>query len=464
MKQHFVGATLRVRLGVIVAAASFLAVGARAQEANRISGRVIDAAEHQVIPAAQVVVTGTTIGINTSDSGTFTFRVPLDAKTMTIRRIGYLAQTVTITPGKTDYTISLTKDVLRLETQVVTGVATSVASQNAANAVAVVTTQEVNQVPAPTLENSLEGKIPGAVIESNNSGAPGGGIEIQVRGVTSIFGNTEPLYVVDGVIADNETVNADENAINGSGGGQTSTGQFVSGAPSMEDNAPNRMADINPDDIESIEVLKGASASAIYGSKASAGVVVITTKRGTSGKARWTVNGQVGHFDLANTVRDRTFPTLASAQSWYIEDKTHDTAPAKVAADNAFIAGIYGGNQDYQTQLFGNPAAAYQTNVSVSGTSGNTQYYLSGLSKYDNGIMYNTGYNKQSIRSNITQQFSAPITVSANLNYLHTVTERGILGKRQHWYQPVQCLLVYAAVREPADGGSGRRVAIQPLW
>ncbi len=309
-----------------------------------------------------------------------------------------------------------------------TGVSTTVASQNAANAVSVVTTQEVNQVPAPTLENSLEGKIPGAVIESNNSGAPGGGLEIQVRGVTSIFGNAEPLYVVDGVIADNETVNADENAINGSGGGMSSTGQAVSGAPSSEDNAPNRIADINPDDIESIEILKGASASAIYGSKASAGVVVITTKRGTSGKAKWTVNGQVGHFALANTVRDRTFPTLASAQAWYIQDKTHDTAPAKVAADNAFISGIYGGNQNYQTQLFGNPAAAYQTNVSVSGTSGNTQYYLSGLSKYDDGVMYNTGYNKQSIRSNVTEQFAAPITVSANLNYLHSVTNRGISG------------------------------------
>jgi len=403
-------------------------MGAQAQE-TRISGRVLDATERAPIGAAAVLVTGTTIGQNTTDSGTFNFRVPADAKSMTVRRIGYLAQTIPIAAGKTDYTVTLQKDVLRLETTVVTGVATSVASQNAANAVAVVTTQEVNQVPAPTIENSLEGKIPGAQIESNNGGAPGGGLQIQIRGITSINGNTNPLYVIDGVIADNETVNADENAINGSGGGVSSTGQYnVSGAPSSEDNAPNRIADINPDDIESVEILKGASASAIYGSKASAGVVIITTKKGTTGKAKWSVNGQVGHFDLGNVLPTRSFPTLGSAQTWYVNDHQHDTAAAAIAADNAFIAGIYSGVQNYQTELFGNPQAAYQTNVSVSGSAGSTQYYLSGLSKYDNGILFNTGYNKQSIRSNATEQFAAPITISANLSYMHTLTRRGITG------------------------------------
>ncbi len=271
-----VAAVRRGALGLALFALAPWATTALAQGEARVTGHVTDAAENKPIPAAQVLVTGTTIGQNTTDSGTFSLRIPSDAKTITIRRIGYLAQTIPITAGKTEYTVSLQRDVLRLETQVVTGVATTVASQNAANAVAVVTTQEVNQVPAPTLENSLEGKIPGAVIESNNGGAPGGGLEVQVRGVTSIFGNAEPLYVIDGVIVNNQTVNAGENAINKAGGGVTSTGAGAGGAPSQEDNGVNRIADINPDDIESIEILKGASASAIYGSKASAGVVVIT--------------------------------------------------------------------------------------------------------------------------------------------------------------------------------------------
>ena len=318
---------------------------------------------------------------------------------------------------------------LRLETQVVTGVATTVASQNAANAVAVVNSQDVMEVPAPTMENSIQGKVPGAVIQSNNGGAPGGGLQIQIRGITSINGNAEPLYVVDGVLVDNETVNEGANAISQGGGGTTQTGAAAAGAPSPEDNGVNRIADINPDDIESIEILKGASASAIYGSKASAGVVIITTRRGTAGKASWNVSSQVGHFGLENEYPVRKFPTLASAQAWYVNDATTDAGkPAAVAADNAKIASLYVGPQNYQSQLFGNGQAAYQTAVSVSGTSGNTQYFLSGLSKYDNGIMLNTGYNKQSIRSNITQQFASALSISANLNYVHDLTRRGVTG------------------------------------
>ena len=424
-----VAALRRGALGLALFALAPLARTALAQqEEGRVTGRVVDAAEHQPISTAQIVVTGTTIGQNSTDSGTFSLRIPADAKTITVRRIGYLAQTIAITPGKTDYTIALQRDVLRLETQVVTGVATTVASQNAANAVSVVTTAEVNQVPSPTLENSLEGKVPGAIIQNLNGGAPGGGVQVQVRGVTSINGNAEPLYVVDGVVVNNQTVNEDQNAISRAGGGTSPTGQAVSGAPSVEDNGVNRIADINPDDIESVEILKGASASAIYGSKASAGVVIITTKKGTAGKARWDVNAQAGHESLRNYYPTRTFPTLASAQSWYVNDVTHDSKASAVAADNAKIAGVYGGDQDFQSQLFGNSQASYSGAVSVSGTSGQTQYFLSGLSKYDNGIMLNTGYNKQSVRSNITQQFASNFTVSANLNYIHDVTRRGISG------------------------------------
>ncbi len=428
MKTYHVGKVLRVPWGLSLALVAALSTAARAQEGTRITGRVLDAAEHGPIPSAQIIVSGTTIGQNTTDSGTFSFHVPADAKSLIVRRIGYLAQTIPIVAGKTEYTVSLQRDVLRLETQVVTGLATSVASQNSANAVSVVSTQDINLVPTPTLENSIQGKIPGAVIQGNNGGAPGGGMQIQVRGVTSIDGNGTPLYVVDGVIVDNETVNADENAINNSGGGITSTGASASGAPSVQDNGVNRIADINPDDIESLEVLKGASASAIYGSKASAGVVVITTKRGTSGKPRWDISNQVGHYSINHEYPIRTFNSLGLAQAWYNNDIVGTTNPATIASDNALIKSVYGGPQDYQTQLFGNGQASYQTNISVSGSSGQTQYYLSGLSKYDNGTMLNTGYNKQSFRANLTQQFLSAVTVTANINYIHDVARRGITG------------------------------------
>lgn len=421
--------------GAAVAFAIAPPVHAQQQQDVRITGRVINASEHMPIPTAAVLVTGTTIGQNTSDSGTFNFRVPADAKTFTIRRIGYLSQTVPIVAGKADYTVTLERDILRLDAQVVTGVATTVASQNAANAVAVITAGAVNEVPAPTIENSLEGKVPGAIIESNNGGAPGGGLEIQVRGITSIYGNAEPLYVIDGVIVNNSTIDAGENAINRAGGGVSSTGQTnVAGAPSPEDNGVNRIADINPNDIENIQILKGASASAIYGSKASAGVIIITTKHGVSGKAKWDMSGQFGQYSSSNTYPLRQFNTLASAQTWYNNDikglfdsKTGMDTGAAVAADNAFISSIYSPH-NYQSQLFGNGQASYQANVSVSGTLNQTQYFLSGLSKYDNGTMLNTGYNKQSLRTTITQQFAQALSITAGANYIHDLTRRGISG------------------------------------
>ncbi len=402
----------------------------QAQEATRLVGHVTDATDKIPIPAAQVIVTGTTVGAVSNDSGVFALRLPSDARSLTIRRIGYRQSTVQITPGQTEITIALDKDVLKLEQQVITGVATTISSRNSANNVAVVTAAQVNEVPAPTVENALQGKVPGAIIQSNNGGAPGGGLEVQMRGITSINGNSEPLYVIDGVIVNNETVNNDINAINNSGGGTGSAGQKNTGnAPSYEDSGVNRIADINPNDIETIEVLKGASASAIYGSKASAGVIVITTKHGKAGAPAWNASTKVGHYEDAKTLPLRTFPTLGSAQSWFIND---DPVFAKnvgsPAADSAYIKSVYGGPQDFQSQLFSNPQASYEGDVSVSGTAGRTEYFLSGTSKYDNGIMNNTGYNKQSVRTNVTQDFTSNFKVSANLNYIHDNTRRGITG------------------------------------
>jgi TonB-linked SusC/RagA family outer membrane protein len=411
------------------------------QNTTPLAGTVVDATNHATIPGATILVTGTTVGTVSSDSGTFTVHMPADAKSLTVRRIGFLQIVVPVTAGQANVAISMERDVLRLEAQVVTGVATTVSSKNAANAVAVVNAQDVTETPVPTMENAIQGKVPGAVIQSNNGGAPGGGMQIQVRGVTSINGNASPLYVIDGIIVNNETINPDINAINQEGGGVTSTGAAVGGAPSPQDNGVNRIADINPDDIESIEVLKGASASAIYGSKASAGVIIITTKKGVSGKPKWEFGQQVGHASIENTLPIRTFPTLGSAQLWYINDvKAADAGTPAAVSDSAFIKSVYAGPQDYQSQLFGNSQLSYQTNVSVAGSSGPTQYFISGLSKYDNGLMENTGYNKQSVRSNVTETFNSAVSVTANLNYIHDETRRGITGNDNIGISPYNVL------------------------
>ncbi len=232
---------------------------------------------------------------------------------------------------------------------------------------------------------------------------------------------------------------AGNNAITAAAGGV---------APSEQDLGVNRIADLNPEDIQSIQVLKGASASAIYGSKASSGVVIITTKKGTTGKPRWTFTQDVGHFSDAHYLNIRQFPTLASAQAWYVNDVTLATTPAQIAANNAFIAGVYGGNQDYQSSIFGNGQASYETDLSVSGTSGATQYFLSGLSKYDNGPLLNSGYNKQSIRSNLTEQFRAQSLGRGQSLLLEQCGAARHFGQRQQRQQSGRRDLVYTAVRE----------------
>jgi TonB-linked SusC/RagA family outer membrane protein len=414
--------------------------GNETRERRRVTGRVVDADTKAPLVGAVVTVTGTTIGALTSDSGTFAIILPDNATGLTIRRIGYHQATLTLTADETTVSVELTKDPLKLETQVVTGVATTISSRNAANAVAVVNADQISEVPAPTLENALQSKIPGAIIEQNNGGAPGGGLQIQIRGITSIEADASPLYVIDGVIVNNETTNNGLNAITQAAlgtPGYTNTSQF------FQDNSPNRLADINPNDIESIEVLKGSSASAIYGAKAASGVVIISTKKGSPGKTQWNATQRFGTFTLANSLPLRTFPTLGSAQGWYLNDvKTADRGTAAASGDSAFIKSVYGGPQDYQNQLFGGGELSYETDISARGASdnGKTTYFLSALSKYDNGILINTGYNKQSVRTNVSQTLLSNITVSANLFYGNSVTRRGVSGNDNTGISPYDVL------------------------
>jgi TonB-dependent starch-binding outer membrane protein SusC len=410
----------------LVVCITMAATAGAQQGENRLTGRVVEAESHAPIPQAAVLVTGTTIGANTTDSGTFTIRLPADARSLTVRRIGYQQAVVALTPGQLDITVTLARDILHLEAQVVTGVATTVSTQNAANAVSVVNSQELNEVPAPTIENALQGQVVGANVMQENGGAPGGGMQIQMRGVTSINATASPLYVIDGVIVNNETIASGLNAITLAGG----PAGLTKLAPSPEDETPNRIADINPDDIESIEILKGASASAIYGSKASAGVVIITTKKGSGGKPKWEFSQKVGHFEASNQLPLLNFPTAASAEAW----------GANYGYSKSFIDANYDGPQDYQGELFGNKQLSYETDLSVSGTTNQTQYFLSALAKYDNGIMLNTGYNKQTLRTNVTQKFSDAFSATLNLNYAHSLTRRGVSSNENNGIAPMDVM------------------------
>jgi TonB-dependent SusC/RagA subfamily outer membrane receptor len=165
----------------------------------------------------------------------------------------------------------MVEDIARLDEIVVSGVSTAIKRRNLANAVVTINATQLNGVaPAQTFDQALNGKIVGANINAN-SGTPGGGLSVKLRGVTSIYGNTQPLYIIDGVFVDNTATSAGLNYITGAAAG----GAFTS----TQDNPSGRISDINAEDIQNVEILKGASAAAIYGSRAAAGVIIITTKK-----------------------------------------------------------------------------------------------------------------------------------------------------------------------------------------
>ena len=238
-------------------------------QTREITGKVTQTAVGTPLTEATVSVLGSQVGVRTNERGEYRLKVPAGEVTVLARAIGFKRASVKLTATQATADFALEKDVLELEGVTVTGQATTVDKRNASVAVATVSADELMVAPAKSLEGNLSGKVVGASI-FENSGVPGGGMQIQIRGATSILGQGDPLYIVDGVIVSNASIQGGLASISRSSGSTTSS----------QDQTVNRLADINPADIENIEVLKSAAATAIYGSRATNGVVVITTKRG----------------------------------------------------------------------------------------------------------------------------------------------------------------------------------------
>jgi outer membrane receptor protein involved in Fe transport len=221
-----------------------------------VTGRVTDSLTGEVVTSGQVSVQGTTIGTTIKDDGTFTLAMPARDVSITVRSIGFKRADVPVAAAQGAVQVALARDYFQLEAIVVTGQATGIERKNLANSVASITADQLVKTPASSMEQQLQGKLAGASI-SANSGAPGGGMTVRLRGVTSINGSFTPLYVVDGVLVSNIAVDPGTNFVS-----QAVRGTVIA---SSGENPINRIDYLNPNDIQSVEVLKGASASAIYG-------------------------------------------------------------------------------------------------------------------------------------------------------------------------------------------------------
>ena len=371
---------------------------------RQITGRITNAQTQQGVAEATVAVLGTQIVAQADNDGRFTLNAPDRAANLMIRAIGFKRQQVQVAAGQETVDVALEPDVFKLEEIVITGQATGVEQRNLANAVSTVSAGELTRAPTPTIESALQGKIPGATIQAN-SGAPGGGLQVNLRGVSTIIGDIEPLYVVDGIAVSDVAIPNGANAV---------TQAQAGGNPRNQDNAVNRIADINPEDIEKIEVLKGGSAAAIYGSKATNGVIFITTKRGQVGKPQFNISQKLGFSERANELGSRTFTSLSEALS--------------VFTDTALVTSVFqpGRTFDFEKEMYGHKPFSYETDASVSGGTENTKYYVSALVKDEGGIATHTGYKKQSLRSNLDQELGGGFSLGVNLNGIHSLSKRGL--------------------------------------
>jgi len=230
-----------------------------------ITGLVSSSEDGQPIPGAAVLVKGTTIGVTTDVNGHYSLRVPANSKTLQYQFVGMITKDVTI-GTQTVINVVLEPEIMSIEGVVVTALGISREKKSLGYSVEEVKADELNQTRSGNLINSLSGKVSGVNITSS-SGNMGGSSRITIRGVKSVSGNNQPLFVVDGIAMDNSNYNSTETQ---RGGGGIDYGNMAN--------------DINPDDIESVSVLKGPTAAALYGSRAANGVILITTKKAKAGK------------------------------------------------------------------------------------------------------------------------------------------------------------------------------------
>nr|WP_254626662.1 SusC/RagA family TonB-linked outer membrane protein [Myxococcus sp. CA039A] len=366
-----------------------------------VKGRVADRLTNEGLPLVRVIIKGTTQGVETELDGTFSLpNVPAGSVTLLFSSQDYGEREVRVGAAQSDVTVAL--DNIFSEEMVVVGRASELARKHLANSVASVSAEEMNRAPAQTIDQALQGKVAGANIQQN-SGAPGGGIQMRLRGVSTINGSTAPLYVIDGVLVSDVAIASGVYVVTDSVGG--------SNPNPTQDNQVNRIADINPNDIESIEVLKGASAAAIYGSKAANGVIIINTKRGRAGEPKFEITQRVGMYTLANKLGSRRFET--------VEEAVEQFGP------NA--AQYYTGKTyDHEAKLAGRRDLSTETLASVSGASGSTKYFASAMLRSDEGIIANTGYDKQSFRLNLGQSLGDAVDINVATNLIHTLGRRGL--------------------------------------
>ncbi|RYE90850.1 MAG: SusC/RagA family TonB-linked outer membrane protein, partial [Cytophagaceae bacterium] len=383
-------------------------------QSSAISGRVVGS-DSGPLPGVTILEQGTTNGTTTSTDGTFSLSVKPGA-TLVISSIGYTTQTLAV-GSRTTLNVTLQAATSTLDEAVVVGYGTQ-SKADLTGSVTQLSGSVVANQPVTSFEQAIQGRTPGVVI-NQGSGKLGQGINIQVRGTSSVTASNRPLYVIDGAPI-------------------TFQDQSQAG-----DEPLNPLADLNPNDIESISILKDASASAIYGSRASNGVVLITTKKGRQGQTKVNVGYYYGisaptrFRQFLNADQYRTLLTESFNNSGFI-DPSDPNAYANMAQGFAGESGdtaswnannntpwdrlAFRNNGKYK--LFGGGANVAQYDFSAAGGDAKTRFFLSGTFNDQKGIIIGNRFRRGSLRLNLDHSIFENLKVGLNVSLARTVNDR----------------------------------------
>ncbi|MGN6401071.1 MAG: SusC/RagA family TonB-linked outer membrane protein [Flavisolibacter sp.] len=386
-----------------------------------VSGKVTNN-EGKALPGISVTVRNTTLGTTTDADGNYSLQANLKSGTHEIvfSGVGFKAVTQSIQVGTAaTYTVNATleEDALKMDEVVVTGTSQGTTRRQLGSYISTVKADELTKGATGNVLAALQGKTAGAQI-IQNSGDPAGGISVRLRGISSINSSSEPLYIVDGVIVNNAT-----NRV-------TNTQNSYDGSNFVGTIGQNRMVDINPADIDHIEVLNGAAAAAIYGSRANSGVIQIFTKRGMSGAPQVNASTSV----MMSQLRKKLDVNMAPIKFGGSPDvQTQDILTP--ALTNTTPVTRY----DYQDYIF-RTGVGTDNNASVSGGTDKTKYYVSGSYFFNQGIIRNTDFRRFSFRANLEQTLSKYLSVNLGVNYINSASNEKPDGNS--FYSPMNAVTI----------------------
>ena len=357
-----------------------------------VSGTVTSQ-QGEPLPGVNVLIKGTNQGTVTDFDGNYTLNVSGENNILVFSFIGFVTKELPV-KNNTTLNVALTEDFSQLSDVVVIGYG-SQRKSDLTGAVSSVSTEELQAVPTSTFEQALQGRAAGVQV-SQSSGAPGGEPNIRIRGTSSVNASSEPLYVIDGMLVNS---NGNETALSGRG-------------PRV-----GPLATINPNDIESIEILKDASATAIYGSRGANGVVLITTKKGRDGKGSISFNAYYGVQQVTRKL------DLLNAEQYanLVNDAQINAGQNPVYVNPNSL----GKGTDWQEELFRiAPISDYQ--LTFSGGDEKSKFSLSGGYFNQEGIVLGSDFERYSFRSNVERNITDHIKVGANISYAR-VNSNGVL-------------------------------------